>query len=200
MVKYLLWKGGVSFSTFVSELDVGCFIWFAPQEYIQNDLPSEELVPFTWTFLELYSRNGNKSIWPIQRTAGMWIRAWPSQPRPWYIRLQIAEHPEYENAHPGSTESLQVKYRWIKTPMRISAKVRTIQHYTILFCNKGTKTKLFFFFGLFAFSRAAPMGCGGSQARGWIRAVATGLYQSHSNAGFKLHLWPTPELTAMPDP
>ena len=40
----------------------------------------------------------------------------------------------------------------------------------------------FIFFGLFAFSRAASAACGGSQARGLIRAVATGLHQSHSNA------------------
>ena len=32
----------------------------------------------------------------------------------------------------------------------------------------------FFFFCLFAFSRAAPAACGGSQARGPIVAVATG--------------------------
>ena len=40
---------------------------------------------------------------------------------------------------------------------------------------------LFFFFDLFAFSRAAPAACGGSQSRGLIGAVADGLRQSHSN-------------------
>ena len=35
-----------------------------------------------------------------------------------------------------------------------------------------------FFFGLFAFSRPAPAACGDSQARGLIRAVATGLHHS----------------------
>ena len=39
---------------------------------------------------------------------------------------------------------------------------------------------LFFFF--FAFSWAAPIACGGSQARGLIRAVATGLRHSHSHS------------------
>ena len=39
----------------------------------------------------------------------------------------------------------------------------------------------FFFFGLF---RVAPMAHGNSQARGQIRAIATGLCQSHSKAGF----------------
>ena len=39
---------------------------------------------------------------------------------------------------------------------------------------------LFFFFCLFAFSRAAPAAYEGSQARGQIRAVATGLRQRHS--------------------
>ena len=44
------------------------------------------------------------------------------------------------------------------------------------------------------------MAYGGSQARGQIEAVATGLRQSHSNAGSKLRLQPTPQLTAMLDP
>ena len=57
-----------------------------------------------------------------------------------------------------------------------------------------------FFFFLFAFSRAAPTAHGGSQARGQIGAVATGLRQSHSNTGSEPHLQPTPEFTAMPDP
>ena len=39
----------------------------------------------------------------------------------------------------------------------------------------------------------------GSQARGKIRAVATGLHHSHSNVGSKPRLWPTPQLTAMPN-
>ena len=54
----------------------------------------------------------------------------------------------------------------------------------------------FFFF--FSF-RAAPAACGSSQARGQIKAAATGLYHSHSNSGSELHLQPTPQLTATPD-
>ena len=38
-------------------------------------------------------------------------------------------------------------------------------------------------FCLFAFSSAAPMAYGGSQARGLIGAVAVSLHQSHSKAG-----------------
>ena len=41
---------------------------------------------------------------------------------------------------------------------------------------------------------------GGSQARGLIGAVATGLCHSHSNAGSKPSLQPTPVLTAILDP
>ena len=52
----------------------------------------------------------------------------------------------------------------------------------------------------FAISRTAPAACGGSQARGLIRAVATSLCQSHSNVGSELHLQPSPQLMAMPDP
>ena len=51
---------------------------------------------------------------------------------------------------------------------------------------------LSFLFCLFAFSRAAAMAYGGSQARGLIGAVATGLHHSHSNAGSEPHLQPTP--------
>ena len=58
-------------------------------------------------------------------------------------------------------------------------------------------SKILFFFGLF---RVTPSAYGGSQARGWIRAVAAGLCQSHSNARPELPLWPTQQLMAMPDP
>ena len=70
---------------------------------------------------------------------------------------------------------------------------------------------LFFFFCLFVFlsfvvvvvvvaiSWAAPAAYGGSQARGPIGAVATGLRQRHSNAGSEPRLQPTPQLTATPD-
>ena len=40
----------------------------------------------------------------------------------------------------------------------------------------------------------------GSQARGQIGDVAAGLHHSHSNEGYKPHLQPIPQLTAMPDP
>ena len=44
------------------------------------------------------------------------------------------------------------------------------------------------------------MAYGGSQARGQIGAVTASLHHSHSNVGYKPHLQPTPQLTAMPDP
>ena len=39
--------------------------------------------------------------------------------------------------------------------------------------------------------RAAPVAYGSSQAKGQIRAVAAGLYHSHSNARSEPPLWPT---------
>jgi len=48
---------------------------------------------------------------------------------------------------------------------------------------------------VFAISWAAPAAYGGSQARGGIGAVATGLRQSHSNSGPKPCLRLTPQLT-----
>ena len=59
---------------------------------------------------------------------------------------------------------------------------------------------LFFLSFVVAISWAAPAAYGGSQARGGIGAVATGLRQSHSNAGSEPRLQPTPQLTATPDP
>ena len=57
------------------------------------------------------------------------------------------------------------------------------------------------FFLSFCFFRAAPTAYGGSQVRGLlIGAVATGLCQSHSNAGSEPPLQPTPPLTATPNP
>ena len=41
---------------------------------------------------------------------------------------------------------------------------------------------------IFFFPKAAPAAYGESQARGQTAAVATGLHQSHSNSGSKLHL------------
>ena len=61
-------------------------------------------------------------------------------------------------------------------------------------------TFFFLFFFSLPFSRAAPTAYGGSQARGLIGAVATGLRHSHSNTGSELHLRPTPQLMAMQDP
>ena len=53
---------------------------------------------------------------------------------------------------------------------------------------------------VFAFSKATPAMYGDSQARGLIWAVADGLCQSHSNVRSEPHLWPTPQLMAIPDP
>ena len=47
--------------------------------------------------------------------------------------------------------------------------------------------------------RAASAAYGSSQARRQIKAAATDLYHSHSNAGSELHLRPIPQLMTMPD-
>ena len=59
---------------------------------------------------------------------------------------------------------------------------------------------LFFFFVFLPFLGPLPAAYAGSQVRGLIGAVASGLRHSHSNAGSKPHVRPTPQLTAMPDP
>ena len=53
---------------------------------------------------------------------------------------------------------------------------------------------------LFFLFRAELAAYGGSQARGQMRAVVTGLHHSHSHTRSELCLQPTPQLTAMPDP
>ena len=58
----------------------------------------------------------------------------------------------------------------------------------------------FFLLSFFAFSRAAPLGYGGSQTKGLIGAVASGLHQSHSVMGSEPSLQPTPQLMETPDP
>ena len=59
---------------------------------------------------------------------------------------------------------------------------------------------LSFFLFFLSFLGPRPWQYRGSQARGPIRAVANGLRQSHSNAGSKPCLQPTPQLRATPDP
>ena len=56
------------------------------------------------------------------------------------------------------------------------------------------------FYYHFFFFTAAPAAYGGSQARGPIRAAATGLHHSHSHTRPEPHLGPTPQLMATPDP
>ena len=52
----------------------------------------------------------------------------------------------------------------------------------------------------FLLVRAVFVAYGGSQDRGQIGAVATSLHHSHSHAGSKPRLRPTPQLTPTPDP
>ena len=59
---------------------------------------------------------------------------------------------------------------------------------------------LFIYFFVFCPFRATPVACGGSQARDLIGALAASLHHSHSNVGSEQRLWPTPPLTATPDP
>ena len=71
--------------------------------------------------------------------------------------------------------------------------------YKFFLMSNFIKNNLRIFFFLFCLFRAAPTTYGGSQARGLIRAVAAGLWQSHSNARSQPYLQPTPQLTAMLD-
>ena len=77
--------------------------------------------------------------------------------------------------------------------------VRECPHFILLFF------LLFIYFLVFLlFLWAAPTAYGGSPLPRHMEvpvgAVATGLRQSHSNTGSELHLQPTPQLMATPDP
>ena len=89
--------------------------------------------------------------------------------------------------------------------LKLSMTCSNLVKYTFV-----NKDKTFIFFSLLDPSkiwnffcclfRAIPETYGGSQARGWIGTVASGLHHSHSTAESEPHLQPTPQLTAMPDP
>ena len=68
------------------------------------------------------------------------------------------------------------------------------------YCKGKECLSFFFFLSFLLFLWAAPTAYRSSQARGRIEAVATGLRQSHSNAGSEPRLPPTPQLMATPDP
>ena len=58
----------------------------------------------------------------------------------------------------------------------------------------------FYYYYFLIILRATPMAYRGSQARGQITAVATGLHHSHSNARSEPYLLSTPQLMATPGP
>ena len=88
-----------------------------------------------------------------------------------------------------SPEFLRVKK--VKKTRELMLKLGIFQCWQSVFC--------LFCFVFLLFFRASPMAYGGSQNRGRIGATAASLRHSHSNAGFKLHLGPTPQLTATLD-
>ena len=55
-------------------------------------------------------------------------------------------------------------------------------------------------YALFFFLMAAPVAYGSFQTSNPIRAVAAGLYHSHSNTRSKPYLWPMLQVAATPDP
>ena len=77
-----------------------------------------------------------------------------------------------------------------------------IQFFKIIGANGPSLLKqLFFLFFCFfvLLYRAAPTECGSQQARSGIGATAVSRSHSQGNAGSKLHLQPTPQLTAKLD-
>ena len=77
---------------------------------------------------------------------------------------------------------------------------------SLIFQTESDKSKYssenyyYYYFVFLSFLGPALAAYGGSQARGLIRAVATGLHQSYNNARSEPHLRPIPQLMATPDP
>ena len=86
--------------------------------------------------------------------------------------------------------------------LRYNFEIRPVNNLTVISkCSSERRVayvSIFFFF--FWSFRVSPVAYGSSQARGQTGVAAAGLHHSHSNAGSKLHLQPTPQLSAMMDP
>ena len=130
----------------------------------------------------------------------------------WYVYCFIRKTYTHRNIKLGCLKSWKVKEGEIgkvKKKNKVSPFLFSKQEIncnenilTFWSCCHGSvemKDTGFFCFLLFLF-RATPTACRGSQARGRIGAVAASLRHSHSNEGSELHLGPTPQLMATPDP
>ena len=90
---------------------------------------------------------------------------------------------------------------WLWRRLAATAPIRPLAQEPYMLKLKSLNIfKKYIFFFLLPFLGLLPATYGGSQARGRIRAVATGLHQSHSNAGSEPCLRPTPQLKAMQYP
>ena len=66
--------------------------------------------------------------------------------------------------------------------------------------NIGWENFIIIIIFVFCLFMAIPVAYGSSQARGPIGAAAASLRHGRSNSGSELHLRPTPQLMATPDP
>ena len=153
------------------------FFFFSSYSCMRNDLKRRE-----W-------RQGDQLDGNCTRSIERW---WLECRQQWQENKtgQVGERREWKKTmecHSGSQErNMESGVGWA------GGKWRGVG--SVLFC-------LFYFISFhFILFRAAPVACGGSQAKGWSRAAATGLCHSHSTARSKLRLRPTPRLMAVLDP
>ena len=141
-------------------------------------------------------------------------RAWQSQPQPSNVEPAVGSPVNCSPCHQlAEPQSLLLSSEGVgpiipKIPVSLDSlwwpSLYKITPIPFIFCYLPSvcwsnlyHLYLFFFFGLF---RAVPEAYGGSQARGLIGAVATGLHHSRSNSGSEPCLRPIPQLMATPDP
>ena len=163
-----------------------------PTEFLSNPgfPPYILLWMSTWMFNSQFKLNISKLNtldFPLQTCtfSGLSIRKW----LPFGCSRQT----------PRSQSLVFLSFTFLSNPISFIFKIANISSclkYTVNF-HRVFSASILLSFCLF---RAAPAAYRGSQVRGLIGAITAGLCQSHSNARSELHLRPTPQLTAMPDP
>ena len=103
------------------------------------------------------------------------------------IPFIIKIHAIIQNSIMNFTRAYTFIKNKFKNLKKILSKLKVLIKGDLSFFYNGLKDFICFCLFVLLF-RATPMAYGGSQSRDLIRAVATGLYHSHSNIISELHL------------
>ena len=141
-----------------------------------------------------------KSSWMLVRLVNH--RATMGTPHAWFCDI-CTNHLE-SNGSMSYADLIYVKYvgYFIILTANTITSINSTTNLTrkICKCWEVTKAHSNFFSSILCLFRATSWHMRSSQARGRIGAAAAGLCHSHSNLGSEPCLWPTPQVTSMPDP